>query len=333
MKKHSKTIAYVAGLSGGHIIPCLTLAQQERAGGSAILFFTRHAPLDLKIIAQAPEIERLYAFSFPASRHTFFAKVRFIYSFIYAFVSSFFILLRSRASKVVSSGGYIALPVCFAAWLLRIEIELYELNGVPGKATTLLAHLAKRVFVCFRQTISAFKHAELVAYPVRFQETDTIDRETALKKLGLSLDKKTVLILGGSQGSKTLNSSICQWLREYSFLHNQLQIIHQAGTHDVAFLQQEYANGGFQALVADYFSQLALLYSAADVVIARAGAGTLFETLFFKKPAIIIPLEGVADDHQVANASLMAQEHPQLFCVIRQKELSAAALAAAYSSL
>ncbi len=333
MKKHSKAIAYVAGLSGGHIMPCLILAQKEQEEGSTILFFTRKAPLDLKIMAQATWVDRLCSFSFPSSRRTPFGMVRFIYSLVNAFCVSFFILVRSRPSKLVSSGGYIAIPVCLAAWLLRIPIELYELNVVPGKAIMFLARLAKTVFVCFKQTSSYFKHAVLVAYPVRFQEIDKIDRKSALRKLGLAEHKKTVLILGGSQGSKSLNSAICQWLREYSFLQDSVQIIHQAGAHDVVFLQKEYANLGFQTIVADYFSELALLYSAADIVIARAGAGTLFETLFFRKPALIVPLEGVADDHQVSNASEMAREHPQLFFVIRQKELSAAALAAAYSSL
>ena len=107
-------------------------------------------------------------------------------------------------------GGYISLSVCLAARILHIPIDLFELNAVPGKAVTWLAPLARKIYVCFDQTKSFFKKekVELTEYPIRFGSEDRIPKASAQVQLGLDPWKVTLLVLGGSQGSRSINELI-----------------------------------------------------------------------------------------------------------------------------
>ena len=240
--------------------------------------------------------------------------------FCWQFFRSFFTTLnhlhKKKPRSVVSTGGYIALPVCLAARVLRIPIELFELNVIPGRATKFLSPFACTIFTCFEKTKQFLpthkcKH---VAYPIRHNSTakKTV-REQALKTLGLSGDKKTVLILGGSQGSLFINNAIKQWITKKNTLGQTVQIIHQTGALDSTNWCQLYKHANITAIAADFFDNVQDCYHVADLVICRSGAGSLFETLFFEKPCITIPLETKSNTHQVHNALAMQKQFP---CII-----------------
>ncbi|NBQ18022.1 hypothetical protein EBU24_06940, partial [bacterium] len=127
-------------------------------------------------------------------------------------------------------------------------------------------------------------------------------------------------ILGGSQGSFFINELIKKaCLIDKNYFSN-IQIIHQTG-QQVDSLKEFYQEQNIVNLTFSYTAHINEFYPAADLVICRAGAGTLFETLFFKKPALVIPLETITTDHQLDNALSFSKEHPELFSVLRQKEL------------
>jgi len=207
---------------------------------------------------------------------------------------------------------------------LRIPIELYELNVVPGKATTFLAPLATKIRICFQKTKNKFSQKECVLtdYPARFKKiTDAhMVRIGSIKKLGLDPQKKTVLILGGSQGSLSINKKIRQWIIANPQLKKIMQLIHQTGAQDTTDWEEFYHTAGIQAITADFFDDLASLYHAADLVICRSGAGSLFETVFFNKKCITIPLETKQNNHQVHNAMAMQKKYPGLIKVIRDRQ-------------
>ncbi len=314
-----KSVIFVAGKSGGHIIPCGTIAQEYNNQGYKTFFFITDGALDKKIINSYSFLERIIPLKIEM-HEGIWGKIKFVYYFLKTFIQSFKELRKIKPEKVISSGGSIALPVCFASWTLRIPIELYELNVIPGKAIKLLSKIATKTYVCFDASKKILPKSLLASYPVRFEIEDRIAKEEACKSLGLDPYKKTVVILGGSQGSQFINNLAISWLKDIPERHKNMQIIHQTGSKDLDSLKEAYSSLGLSVVIFDYTSQMRTVYSSADIIIARAGAGTLFEILFFKKQALIIPLEGKAADHQIDNAHAMAQAYPDYFKVLRQSD-------------
>lgn len=319
-------ICFVAGKSGGHILPCLTLAQQHKTNNpeSNILFISTDAPLDISILNDKSHISHHITLPLGTFSSTpLYRQFQMLWKLIQSFYTSVHHLRKHKTEKVISSGGLVALPVCLAALLLRIPIELYELNAVPGKAIKTLAPTAHTIHICFAQATKYFtKQCMHTPYPVRFDATyKQLSKEIACKELGLDPHKKTLFIMGGSQGSIQLNNEIKKYI-ETSNAHNNLQIIHQTGSRDQTDWYALYARNNIQAIVFDYRDAIAPCYAAADLIISRAGAGMLFEILFFEKPSIIIPLEAQTTSHQLDNAYAMATQHPTLFTIIRQDALT-----------
>lgn len=320
----SKYIALVAGRSGGHIIPALTYADEFRtAHNVSVLFFSTDYNLDQAIIEMYPWITKyipLALVNFPGIN--LFRYPLFIFQFLKCFIISFHQLYICAPIKIVSMGGYISLPVVLAGWMLSIPVELFELNAVPGRAAFQIARFSSKINVCFEDAKKYFpkQKVHLVDYPIRFKSYEKVGKLQAVSALNLSPDKKTILVLGGSQGSRFINQLLKE-LAHNDSIGERFQIIHQTGPLDVEPLQLVYKNNGIVNHVFDYKHDLQLCYEAADIIIARAGAGTLFEIVFFEKPAIIIPLEIKTTDHQVDNAYAMSKMHPQLITGVRQNEL------------
>lgn len=323
------TICFVAGRSGGHIIPAFTLAEQEKIKDQTkrILLFTTSTKLDYEIIAQSSAIDQHYALALENLPYK--NPLRwplFAYQMLRATISSFLILRALRPDRIISMGGYISLPVCCAGKLLNIPIELRELNVEPGAAIKWLAPCAKTISICFEETKNYLKspNCHVVPYPVRFTKKDsTFTSHQARIVLGISEHKKVLLILGGSQGSLFVNKLIHAWLEHLlSEERNNLYILHQVGaTDDLNRYQAHYDQLGINGSLFTYRHDMAHLYAAADLIVCRAGAGTLFEVLFFDRPCITIPLETSSNSHQVANAASLAKSYPHLITMLRQSDV------------
>ncbi len=337
MKIKNKLICFVAGHSGGHIIPSLTRAQQllEEKHADTILFFSTNAPLDKKIVSNHPAISKLVLLTVHSvPYHNKLLLPLFALRLTTAFFKSLYHLIKNRPEKIISMGGYISFPVCFAGWLLRIPIELYELNVEPGRAIQFLAPLAKKIWLIYRESISYLPadKCQLTEYPVRFSiKEKLISREQALAEINLSPLKKTIFVLGGSQGSLFLNTLIKQWFEHIEpELKNHVQVIHQTGEYDRTDWKNFYGQLKVSAIIFSYHEHLVPFYQSADLVISRAGAGTLAELLFFQKKSLVIPLETKITNHQIYNAEAFARKDSKLFSVIRQRDIekqSAPALA------
>ncbi len=326
--KTKSWVCFVAGRSGGHIIPALTLAQQykEKNIDTNILFLSTNTELDKKLLSKQPIIDRLIHISlgnFPYKKlHKY---PLFLWQLIISLCKSFYYLVRYRPQKITAMGGYISIPVCAISWILHIPYELFELNVVPGKTTTFLTSLVSRINICFEQTKNHLPANKCypIAYPVRFSaNAKIIPKKEALATLTFLSTRITIMILGGSQGSSFINNVMKKWIQSYSAYHSQIQIIHQTGLlHDQYVLEEFYAKNNIPAFVFDYSDELEYCYQAADLIICRSGAGTLFEVYFFQKPCITIPLETVATTHQYYNAKAMENLLPTLLTVIKQNEL------------
>ena len=248
----------------------------------------------------------------------------FMWQFIHSFFVSWYWLKKMAPKRVVTTGGYIAIPVCLAARLLKIPVELHLLDVIPGKALALLAPLAQSIAICFEQSkkyLPANK-CMLVDYPVRFTKQDKqMSKEVARTLLQLDQEKYLIFILGGSQGSLFLNSLFKVWLAASSSMRERIQVIHQTGPHETDEWKKTYADYGITAFVFDYYHDLQHCYRAADIVICRSGAGTLFEIQFFDLPCITIPLESATTSHQKDNARAFAQQYPEKVRVLEQGSL------------
>lgn len=324
--KNSPALCYVAGKSAGHILPCLTRAREliKRYPQYEILFFTSEGILDRNIIEHSSlPIRHVPLTIMNVPRGRWYLLPLFLVQVFVSFCKSLLHLARHKPKQVVTTGGYIAIPVVLAARLLRIPVELQSLDAVPGKALQFLAPFAQAISIVFKNNTQFFPQHKCLPslYPVRFTKNDlSVDPASARSQLGLAGDRFTLFIIGGSQGSHFLNKFTYDHIAP---LNNQmpLQIIHQTGAEHLIEVQKNYQTLNVPHTLFSYSDQLALCYQAADVVICRAGAGTLFEIAFFNKRCLVVPLESASTSHQKDNARAMSREYPELFTVFDQKAI------------
>lgn len=314
---NKKTYIFVAGRSGGHIIPGLSLARIYKKD-SRIIFITTDHTLDRSIMSSYQWIDEHHMLELGNVPRTIWGYPKFAWQFFKAFHQMMKLLKSQKPQAVIAMGGYSSLPVCVAAWIQKVPFDLYELNVEPGKAVFWLSRYARTVCICFKQTASFLPGAKtrLTHYPIRFTADDVIDTQHARKQLGLS-NCFTLLILGGSQGSRSINKLMMDVVLSLKKVQ-QIQVIHQTGVHDRQEIQEWYTKNAISAVVFDFKDDMAPYYCAADKVVARAGAGTLFELLFFNKQSIIIPLITSSTAHQKGNAQQIQRERPDLFTVLEQ---------------
>jgi len=322
-KMQSTTICFVAGKSGGHIIPCLTRAEQHKQQypDDTIIFFSTTNVLDQSLLKNHPAIDhwiqlKIGRYSYQGMRGYFLL----VYDFLSSCWQTFFIIKKMRPRRMISSGGVILLVPAFIAWLFSIPLELHELNVVPGKAITFFAPFAHKIVICFKQTAAYFHQLPCFyePYPVRYAMQKVVIKKQQSKKSS----KKTVLLLGGSQGSLFLNNLAKQWIISLPEENRkEMVLVHQIGHQDSFDYATFYAQHTMQATVFSYHDNLADWYQHADLVICRAGAGTLFELIYFDTAALLIPLETAYTNHQYENAHACTQEHPHLFTMIKQTSI------------
>lgn len=323
-----KSVCFVAGKSGGHIIPCLTQAEQlvTRYPEYHVLFFSTSTALDQKLIAQNHYVSHHVAL--PLSDVPYKKLIqypRFFLQFCKAFFVSLYHLFKQKPKRVITTGGYCAIPVCLAARVLKIPVELQLLDVVPGRAIRFLSRFAQVIGICFEQSKHYLPQHKcmLMNYPVRFKKQDAALTGTqARTMLKLAHDRFTIFVLGGSQGSIYLNSVIKEWLLSNPHLHGSLQVIHQTGSNDVTDWESFYKQNNICAFVFSYYQQLNYCYRAADVVICRAGAGVLFELAYFNARCIMIPLKSDTTTHQYDNALAFSQKYPQRCTLVLQESVA-----------
>ncbi|MFH1461926.1 MAG: UDP-N-acetylglucosamine--N-acetylmuramyl-(pentapeptide) pyrophosphoryl-undecaprenol N-acetylglucosamine transferase [bacterium] len=323
----NKTLFVVASGSGGHILPALVLARKwKNKEHGKVIFFTGTKKLDLKILNSNYFIDKkinLNLSKFPGKKLWLYPI--FCLELLICFSKAIFYSYKYKPNQIITTGGYMAIPVCIASKLFKSFITLYELNVIPGKAIIFLSYIANKIAIVFKESKEYFNKKYqnkiiLESYPLRYSQQDKIfDKKELIKKINqeqgvsFSSDKKTIFLLGGSQGSLFLNSYLKNWLTENTNELNNIQIIHQIGSKDKTDWNTFYKNLNIQAIVFSYRQDLKDFYLLADKVITRAGAGTLFELEFFKKKSIIFPLVASTTTHQIDNAKIMAKRNEGLF--------------------
>jgi UDP-N-acetylglucosamine--N-acetylmuramyl-(pentapeptide) pyrophosphoryl-undecaprenol N-acetylglucosamine transferase len=292
-KKENIKIVFACGGTGGHIYPAVALAQECSA---PCLFIGGNDRSDKEIITK-------YGFRFFGLNVSRKISINLFRSIIKARK----VLKAVYPKLLVSTGGYTTVPVIIAAFSLRIPIFLLEQNTIPGQVNRYLQSFSKKIFVSFPETKSYFKKNKTIisGNPVRksFIEDDTYK---AFKKINFR-NESTILIFGGSQGSKIINDLINK-NHDY-FLNSPYTLIHITGEN---FYKNHFLDEPFTIInnqkdqpkifILPYTESIDYLYSLSDLVISRAGATTIAELVYFKKPSLLIPFPGAKDNHQLQNA-------------------------------
>jgi UDP-N-acetylglucosamine--N-acetylmuramyl-(pentapeptide) pyrophosphoryl-undecaprenol N-acetylglucosamine transferase len=295
-------ILIATGGTGGHIYPGLVTAQALRQRGCEVIFIGVLGAAEEKIKAEGFECISIQAKGFVSKG--LLDKFRSILSMVGAFFRSWQAIRKVRPSVVLGFGGYSSFPAVCAAFLNGIPTMLHEQNAVPGAANKILSNLVLRVAVGFKEAASHFPSKKVVwtGNPLRRFDI-SLSREQALEMLGLDASRRTVLVFGGSQGSRIFNKEVVEAFADIpSGL--DLQVIHITGRHDFTQVKERYALMGVPALVREYMDKIEVAYAAADLVIGRAGAGTVMELGLWAIPGVLIPYPG-ARDHQKYNARVL----------------------------
>ena len=305
------------GGTGGHIFPAVSIANEIKAKrpDAKILFVGAEGRMEMqRVPAAGYEIKGLPIAGF--DRKNLLKNVPVLFKILKSRRLARRIIKDFRPQVAVGVGGYASGPTLNVAESMHIPTVLQEQNSYAGVTNKLLAKHASQICVAY-EGMERFFPADkilLTGNPVRQNLLQSAPaREDAVKSFGLVPRKKTVLIIGGSLGARTINESVLGHLTLIK-QQNDVQFIWQTGKYYSDEINAELQRRGCpdNLLVKDFISDMAAAYSAADLVISRAGAGSISEFCLLGKPVILVPSPNVAEDHQTKNALALVQKSAAL---------------------
>lgn len=309
---------FAGGGTGGHLFPAIAVAEQirEMKPEADILFIGTKNKIEGKVVPELGfKFKSIWIKGF--SRKLNFENILFPLKLFVSIMQSLLINISFKPNVAIGSGGYVAGPAIWAASVMGAKIILLEQNSYPGVTTRLLERYAKEVHLSFQESkkyLRKEKLHHLTGNPVR-KNLGRMERAEALRKFGLSGEKKTLLVLGGSLGAKTINKAMSESLKKLK--NNNIQVIWQTGKNH--FEQFKTLNSE-KVLLNDFIEDMNAAYSACDLVLARAGATTIAELLNLGIPAILVPSPNVAENHQYFNAKSLSEQGAAI--LIEDKDLT-----------
>ena len=291
------------GGTGGHIFPALAIAHalKKIQPDLRVLFVGAKGKMEMEKVPQAGfQIEGIDIAGF--NRSSLIKNLGLPWKLIRSFFQVRQIFRVFKPDAVIGVGGYSSFPVLRFAQSKGIATFIHESNAFAGKANMLLGRNATRIFVASTGMEKFFpaKKIQVTGNPVRSSiVNDNISRNEAVQSFGLDPSRKTILVIGGSLGAKSINEAIDAGLGILQ--DNKLQLIWQTGKPYAAKAKRA-AEGLEHIWVGDFITQMELAFAAADVVVSRAGAMTIAELCVVGKPVIFVPYPFAAEDHQTANA-------------------------------
>ncbi len=302
-----------AGGTGGGVYPALTVAKSlQDVGGIELHFVSSAIGMENDLVARSGVRFDVWSRVQAGPLHgvNIIRKITSILRLGIGTLQAFWLLLRRRPAAIFLTGGWVGLPVALAAWFYRIPVVIFVPDIEPGRTLKVLGRFARVITATVDDTAQYYpKNKRVVAtgYPLRPDLLEA-DRAAGVACFGLDADKRTLLVFGGSSGSRAINRQIYRYIAELLAIPD-LQILHISGKLDaeeVAMAHQQLAPSlQTRYHVCDYVDDMGLALAAADLVVSRAGAGTLGEFPLFELPAILIPL-AYAWRYQEINADWLA---------------------------
>lgn len=302
----AKRIIISGGGTGGHIFPAIAIANalKKLDANTEILFVGATGRMEMeKVPAAGYQIVGLNIQGF--QRGSIVKNLLLPFKIIGSLIKALKVIKNFKPNAVVGVGGYASGPLLYAASLKNIPYLIQEQNSYAGITNKYLAKNASRICVAFDQMDTFFPPDKLIktGNPVRLNAVDIEGKRTeAATFFGLEASKKTILVIGGSLGARTLNNCLLAGLPQLQ--EKDVQVIWQTGKYYYKGIIEQVGNdapsSGIRIL--EFLNRMDLAYAMADVIITRAGAGTIAELCLVKKPVLLVPSPNVAEDHQTKNA-------------------------------
>ncbi len=308
---------FAGGGTGGHLFPALAVAEQlmKVVPNASITFVGRKDKLEARIVPQSGYafkpiiVEGFY-------RNNAFKNLAVLAKLIIGTLQSLALCMKLKPAALVATGGYISGPAAVAARIMGAKIVLIEPNSYPGVTTRLLEKQADEIYLAFEDSKKYLRNKDklfITGNPVR-SSLKISDKVDACKHFNLNSDLPVLLVMGGSLGAKAFNGFIAEHVED--FKNNKIQVIWQTGKNGY----DEYKKYSSPLVyVTEFIDEMEMAFSAADLLMSRAGATIVAEIASLGMASILIPSPNVAENHQYYNAKALADAQAAL--LIQEKEM------------
>jgi UDP-N-acetylglucosamine--N-acetylmuramyl-(pentapeptide) pyrophosphoryl-undecaprenol N-acetylglucosamine transferase len=318
------TIMIMAGGTGGHVIPALTVAQRLQEAGFATIWLGTRAGIEARLVPAAGiDIEWIPVTGLRDKGRLalLLAPFRLLRAAWHANGA----FRRHRPHAVLGMGGFASGPGGLVAWLRRTPLVVHEQNSIAGMTNRILARLTQHVLAAFPSAFDSKPGVEIVGNPVRDElgklpapDVRFAGREGPLR----------VLVIGGSQGARSLNTMVPVALAGFA---SEITVRHQCGREEVAGIEKRYADNNIPVSVEPFIDDMAAAYGWADIAICRAGAMTVFELAAAGLGSILVPYPHAVDDHQTSNAAYLVNASAAE--ILQERDFEPASLAKMFERL
>ena len=316
-----KVYFITGGGTGGHVYPAFTVAEKllQDSNNNKVFYIGNPKNIEYEISKRNDKITFLGVDVGGMPRKLSLSLLYWVVKLFLACFKSVYYILRYKPNAIFATGGYVSAPIVFAARLLKKPYMIHDCDSEPGLVSKISAPGAKIVSVAFENSRNKLKSKNIICNgnPIR-EDFFKIDKETARKTLGIPLDKKVILAMGGSQGAKTINTAIINILKTLSESMGFFVIL-QTGKNKYEEVMNElkeiYPNykQNQNVMVRPYFDDMVYPMKAADLIVARAGSLSLTEILQCAAASILVPYPYAAQDHQRKNAKEMCDKGVSLY--------------------
>ena len=286
-----KKILISTGGSGGHVVPAISIYEHLKEEYEIIISTDKRGLKFMEknyyqiLIVDTPKLNK--SILLPIS----------IVKLLFLILKSLLFLKRQKIQILISTGGYMSIPLCLAAKILKIKIFLFEPNMIVGKANKFFLNFSKKI-ICYDKNIIGLQDNQ--------KQKIAISNPIIKKKYYQNKNKKegifTIMIIGGSQGAKIFDKIIHETILKISKI-NSLKIIHQTSKKNIDFLKKFYSENKIENIVFSFDQNIDVLVNQSNLCVTRGGASSLAEIAHSNIPFIVIPLPTSKDNHQFENAS------------------------------
>jgi UDP-N-acetylglucosamine--N-acetylmuramyl-(pentapeptide) pyrophosphoryl-undecaprenol N-acetylglucosamine transferase len=300
------------GGTGGHIFPAIAIADaiKQQYPDAEILFVGAKGKMEMEKVPQAGY--RIIGLEVAGLQRSLTPKNLLVpFKLFSSLLHARKIIKDYQPDACIGVGGYASAPVLFVAALMGIRIFIQEQNSYPGITNKILAKFASKIFVAYDNLHHFFKSEKIVltGNPVRKDISSGLpSKAEAIAFFNLDADKKTILVVGGSLGARTINQAIEK--NADKLVQNNCQLLWQTGKMYYEGIMERNKNIDTQSIkIHQFIKEMNLAYAAADIIVSRAGALAISELCIVGKPCIFIPSPNVAEDHQTKNAMALVNKN------------------------